>query len=66
MKITVELNESDICQIIADHYNELQQEDVNLYVSKETRGYGPGEYEANVIKAKIEFDSEAEASVCLR
>ena len=66
MKITVELDESDICQIIAEHYNELQQEDVNLYVTKETRGYGPGGYEANVIKAKIEFESVAEASVSLR
>lgn len=66
MKITVELNENDICQIIAEHYNELQKEDVNLYVTKETRGYGPGEYEADVIKAKIEFESEAEASVSLR
>ena len=66
MKITVELNESDICQIIAEHYNELQQEDVNLYVTKETRGYGPAEHEEDVIKAKIEFESEAEASVSLR
>lgn len=56
MKVTVELNESDICQIIAEHYNELQQENVNLYVTKETRGYGTEEYEANVIKAKIEFE----------
>ena len=59
MKIIVELNESDICQIIAEHYNNLTQEDVNLFV-------GPGEYEANVIKAKIEFDSEGEAGACLR
>ena len=66
MKITVELNESDICQIIAEHYNNLTQEDVNLFVTKEMRGYGPGEYEANVVKAKIEFDSEGEAGACLR
>ena len=33
--------------------------------TKETRGYGPGEYEADVIKAKIEFNSEREAGACL-
>lgn len=66
MKITVELNDFDICQIIAEHYNNLTPENVDLFVTKETRGYGPGEYEADIVKAKIEFDSEGEAGACLR
>lgn len=66
MKITVDLNEADIRQIIADHYNELMADDVEIIVTKETRGYGPGEYEENIVGARIVFETEGEAAACLR
>lgn len=66
MKITVDLNEADIRQIIADHYNELMADDVEIIVTKETRGYGPGEYEVKIVGARIVFETEGEAAVCLK
>lgn len=66
MKITVDLNEADIRQIIADHYNELMADDVEFVVSKQTRGYGPGEHEDIIVGARIVFETEGEAAACLR
>ena len=64
MKITVELNEDDICRLISEHYRPLPPDRVELKVSKEIRGYGPTEHEENVIYAKIDFDSETMVREC--
>ena len=62
MLITIELNQTDICQLIADKYHGVNANDVSLYVTKELRGYPPMEHEVDVISAKITFKSEEEAS----
>lgn len=53
MKYFIELNEADIVQIIADHF-EVSSTNVNLDIEKQTVGYGPMEHDVNVVKVVVE------------
>lgn len=52
MKHYYELDESDIRQALADHYN-CDKKDVELQVNRVSAGYGPGEHLEPRVMAKI-------------
>lgn len=52
MKHYYELDESDIVQSLADHYN-CDKKDVKLTVTRVSVGYGHGEHLEPRVKAKI-------------
>lgn len=53
MKYFIELNEADIVQIIAEHF-EVSFSNVSLDIEKQTVGYGPMEHDVNVVKVVVE------------
>lgn len=52
MTLDITLNKDDIAKAIAKAYN-TNPDNVRVYISSETTGYGIGEKEENTIKAKI-------------
>lgn len=53
MKYFIELNEPDIVQIIAEHFD-VPTGNVSLEIEKQTVGYGPMEHDVNVAKVVVE------------
>lgn len=62
MKHYYELDESDIRQALADHYN-CDKKDIELQVHRVSAGYGPGEHLENRVMAKITA-SDGQIKIC--
>lgn len=52
MKQTIELDEYDIKQIIAEHFD-TDEKNVSVFVTEKMSGYGQGEYIVSVPGARI-------------
>lgn len=53
MKYFIELNEMDIKNIIAEHFD-VPSSNVRLEIKKDYEGYGPMEHEVHVAKVVVE------------
>lgn len=53
MKYSIELNEADIKDIIAEHFD-VTANNIKLVIEKQCVGYGPMEHETNIVKVFIE------------
>lgn len=58
-KTICELDEEEIRQVIADHFN-VDTCKVTMIVKHEVRGVGPMEYEGHYVGCKVELTANAE------